>query len=98
MPPDNSDAEIAESDRSTRIRSGLGRARAATTARAYWREWLDFAGWCRLRGHLSMPAEPSTVTEYLSTLSLSLALSSLHRKLAAISCAHSLCELPSPTH
>src|SRR5690348_10774077 len=98
MPHDTSDNEITNSSVDTRIHTGLFLAQAASTARAYWREWRDFAEWCRRHGYSPLPATSSTVAEYLSTLSQSLALSSLHRKLAAISCAHALCGEVSPTH
>lgn len=97
MPHETAGAAPALTTVDLRIQDGLFRARAAATARAYWREWLEFAQWCRARGLAPMPADEGIVVQFLGEISPTLALSSLHRKLAAISCAHALCELPSPT-
>ncbi len=63
---------------------------AETTRKAYARDWIDFAHWCRAM-HLSpMPAAPATVGTDLTALAERLAAATLTRRLAAISTRHRL--------
>ena len=40
-------------------------ARAENTRRAYASDWADFSAWCRDAGVPELPAEPTTVANYL---------------------------------
>lgn len=78
------------------------RAKAESTKRAYRADWQDFRSWCAERGLDALPASPQTVTLYIadraapSDESVPLKVSTLERRLAAISQAHRLSGLPSP--
>ena len=78
------------------------RAKSDNTKRAYRADWQCFRAWCGARGLGSLPAEVMTVTLYIadkaapSDGSASLKVSTLERRLSAISQAHRLSGLPSP--
>lgn len=67
------------------------------TSRAYRSDWEDFTGWCRIRALQFLPATPDTVATYIGELAARASLSTLRRRLVAISQAHSLAGHPSPT-
>jgi integrase len=77
-------------------------AKAENTKRAYRADWKDFRAWCTERGLDALPASPETVTLYIadraspSDGSDPLKVSTLERRLAAISQAHRMSGLPSP--
>jgi integrase len=73
------------------------RARAENTLRAYRADWVDFESWCRLRNLTACPALPQTVAIYLTALSKTRKVSTLTRRLSAISQAHRTTGYPSPT-
>lgn len=66
------------------------------TQRAYASDWSDFAGWCKDRGLLSMPADPRIIVAYLADKAATLKPSSLRRRLAAIAKAHAVRGQPNP--
>ena len=72
------------------------RARADNTLRAYRSDWRDFEAWCRDRDFSACPASPETVALYLTALSSTHKVSTLTRRLSAISQAHRTAGLPSP--
>jgi integrase len=78
------------------------RAKAENTKRAYRADWRDFRAWCAERGLDALPSSPETVTLYIadraspSDGSDPLKVSTLERRLAAISQAHRMSGLPSP--
>ena len=41
-------------------------ARAANTVRGYRADWTDFTTWCDTAGHTPLPADPATLTGYLT--------------------------------
>jgi site-specific recombinase XerD len=69
----------------------------ADTLRGYQADWKHFASWCRARQREAMPAAPSTVAFYLDELAAQASLSTVMRRLAAISHMHKTCGYPSPT-
>ncbi|GAA4960585.1 tyrosine-type recombinase/integrase [Kineococcus glutinatus] len=71
--------------------------RSAATWRAYASDLAHFATWCSRQGVTPLPAEPGTVLGYLHAHGEALSLSTLQRRLAAISVAHRLIDAPSPT-
>jgi site-specific recombinase XerD len=72
-------------------------ARAENTLRAYRSDWRDFTGWCRERNFVACPASPQTVALYLTALSRIHKVSTLTRRISAISQAHQTAGYPSPT-
>ena len=73
------------------------RARADNTLRAYRSDWRDFEAWCRCRNFSACPAAQETVVLYLTALSGTHKVSTLTRRLSAISQAHQTAGLASPT-
>ena len=72
------------------------RARADNTLRAYRADWRDFESWCQARKFAACPATPETVALYLTDLSRTHKVSTLTRRLSAISQAHRTAGLSSP--
>ena len=72
-------------------------ARAENTLRAYRSDWRDFENWCRERNLVSCPASPQTVALYLTALSRTHKVSTLTRRISAISQAHQTAGFASPT-
>ena len=77
-------------------------AKAENTKRAYRADWRCFRAWCAERGLDALPADPRTVTLYIADKagpsggSAPLKVSTLERRLSAISQAHRMSGLPSP--
>jgi site-specific recombinase XerD len=63
---------------------------AASTRRAYDRDWAAFAHWCAEHDAVPLPALPQVVGLYLTHLAERLAVATLGRRLAAISTMHRL--------
>ncbi len=73
-------------------------ARSPNTLRAYRFDLQDFVRYCRRRGDSALPATAATVAAYLAHLAdLGRKVSTLERRLAAISQAHQHAGHPSPT-
>lgn len=70
---------------------------ASNTLRAYASDWRDFTSWCHANGRVSLPALPETVSLYLSALSEQAKVSTLTRRISAISQAHQAASFDSPT-
>jgi integrase len=77
-------------------REYMAGAKAAATKRAYSADWRDFRSWCSLRAVPSLPAAPQTVVLYLTELSATRKVSTLVRRLSAISQAHQVAGFESP--
>ena len=75
----------------------VSRSKAANTLRAYRSDWRDFNDWCRHAGREPLPAGPETVALYVASLAEGLKVSTIRRRLAAISKAHQYEGLPTPT-
>ena len=77
-------------DRLTEAMAGYARAaRAGNTWRAYDADLWHFATWCHQEGLTPLPAAPTTVAAYLAAHAPpTLAVSTLRRRLAAISVVH----------
>ena len=72
--------------------------KAASTRRAYRSDARAFTRFCRARGLCELPATPDTVCLFLSwSADAGLSPSSIGRRIAAISYAHELAGLESPT-
>jgi hypothetical protein len=73
-------------------------ARAANTVRGYRADWTDFTTWCDTAGHAPLPADPATLTGYLTHLATrGLKVGTMSRRLSAITFAHTVHDLPDPT-
>lgn len=73
-------------------------ARAANTVRGYRADWTDFTTWCHTAGHTPLPADPATLTGYLTALAgRGLKVGTISRRLSAITFAHTVHDLPDPT-
>ncbi|PPK94724.1 site-specific recombinase XerD [Kineococcus xinjiangensis] len=77
--------------------AGHRTGRSETTWRAYGSDLAHFAAWCADTGATPLPAEPATVTSYLLGCCEELSLATLQRRLAALSVAHRVLGVPSPT-
>ncbi|MEA2671072.1 MAG: hypothetical protein QOG45_1292 [Chloroflexota bacterium] len=73
-------------------------ARATNTIRGYRSDLADLEKWCEGRHLAALPAEATTVALYLTALAEAGAkASTLQRRISAISQAHQLAGLPTPT-
>jgi site-specific recombinase XerD len=68
-------------------------AKSPQTKRAYQSDWNDFALWCQRHNLHPMPATPQCIALYLTEKSESLKISSLRRRLTAISQVHKMQEV-----
>lgn len=68
-------------------------AKSPQTKRAYQSDWNDFALWCQKHNLHPLPATPQCIALYLTEKSSSLKISSLRRRLTAISQVHKMQEL-----
>ena len=64
--------------------------REAETLNRLASDWADFSAWCNSAERLALPAEPVTIGAYLSDRSGILKVSTLNRRLAAITAMHRL--------
>ena len=72
-------------------------ARAQHTKRSYSSDWADFSAWCVARGFDPLPAQPMTVILYVTDLAERCKVSTITRRLSAISQAHKIAGHESPT-
>jgi site-specific recombinase XerD len=66
----------------------IARDKASSTVRAYQSDWRHFAAWCSCSGFRALPATPFTIALYIRELAEFLRLSTIARRLAAISDGH----------
>ncbi|HSH80015.1 MAG TPA: site-specific integrase [Herpetosiphonaceae bacterium] len=91
-------AELAQlGDIEDQARAYVQAAKAANTRRAYAADWRDFTTWCEMAGLPALPAAPETVTLYVTARAETSKVSTLQRRLIAISQAHQASRLESPT-
>lgn len=72
-------------------------AKSGNTRRAYKADWADFTTWCNSAERSSLPAEPATIALYITGLSERAKAATIKRRLVAISQAHQLAGISSPT-
>lgn len=80
-----------------RAREYARQSKARNTWRAYTCDLEQFGAWCERTGRVALPATAMTVRDYLVAHAQSLAVSTLRRRLAAISQAHALAGVDNPT-
>ena len=68
-------------------------SKSPQTKRAYQSDWSDFATWCQSHNFHPLPASPKCIALYLTERSETLKISSLRRRLTAISQVHKMREL-----
>lgn len=73
------------------------RSKASNTWRAYAADWRDFEHWCNTHDLAALPAAPETVALYLTDLAERCKVSTLQRRLSAISQAHQTIQVETPT-
>jgi integrase len=72
-------------------------AKASNTIRAYRADWSHFTDWCKAHGQASLPATAETVALYVSDLAATHKAASITRRLSAVSQAHQMISVESPT-
>jgi site-specific recombinase XerD len=93
--PDEPSRALIPADELARLY--VSRARAANTLRGYRADWQDFTGWCATRDLAALPCEPQTLAYYLAEhAAAGRKVSTLQRRLSAISQAHKAAGHPSP--
>ena len=68
-------------------------SKSPQTKRAYQSDWADFSSWCQSHNLHPLPAAPQTIALYLTERSSTLRISTLRRRLTAISQVHKMKEL-----
>ncbi|OPY60119.1 MAG: Tyrosine recombinase XerD [Pelotomaculum sp. PtaU1.Bin065] len=75
----------------------IAQAKAKNTIKSYRADWQDFTTWCNNNNLIELPADPETVAVYLAHLAETSKVSTLQRRISAISQAHQAAGHPSPT-
>lgn len=75
----------------------IAAAWSSNTHRAYANDWKQFVEFCDQATLIPLPAESDTIREYIDHLAKQYKLSTIHRKLSAISTAHESEGIDSPT-
>jgi site-specific recombinase XerD len=70
--------------------------KSAHTRRAYRADWRHFTEWCETRSRQPLPAAPETLVDYLTDLAGTYKVSSINRRLCAISQTHQAAEQVNP--
>ena len=73
-------------------------AKSENTRRAYRSDWAHFVSWCQDKALAPLPADPAGLILYLTELAGQAKVSTLTRRLSAISQAHQLAGHATPTH
>ena len=89
--------ELALGDALSKAQELLRHSLASNTRRAYAADWRHFASWCQATQRMPLPALPETVSLYLTTLSETAKVSTLTRRISALSQAHQAAGFDSPT-
>lgn len=72
-------------------------SKADNTKRAYRADWADFLAWCQATGRQALPATAETLCLYLTDRAATCKVSTLQRRLSAISQAHQVAGHGTPT-
>lgn len=84
-------------DAAEQARKYVVEAKAQNTRRAYATDWRMFVEWCVANDLQALPASPETVVLYVTILAQSYKVSTIDRRLTAISQAHQAARLDPPT-
>jgi site-specific recombinase XerD len=85
-------AEIAD-----RASEFIQQSKSKNTVRAYRADWEHFAAWCQSHDQMHLPARPETVALYVTDLSTTHKPATITRRISAISQAHQIAGLDTPT-
>lgn len=85
-------AEIAD-----RASEFIHQSKSKNTIRAYRADWAHFDSWCKLHGQSSLPAMVGTVALYVADLAATHKSATITRRISAISQAHQIAGMESPT-
>src|SRR5471030_53777 len=85
-------AEIAD-----RASEFVHNSKSKNTIRAYRADWCHFESWCKAHGQTSLPATAEIVALYVADLAASLKPATITRRISAISQAHQIAEMETPT-
>jgi site-specific recombinase XerD len=85
-------AEIAD-----RAKEFVQQSKSKNTIRAYRADWAHFESWCRSHGQSSLPASPECVALYVTDLADTHKTATITRRISAISQAHQITGLETPT-
>lgn len=85
-------AEIAD-----RASEFVQQSKAKNTIRAYHADWCHFESWCKAHGQSALPATPETVALYVTDLADTHKTATISRRISAISQAHQIAGLETPT-
>jgi integrase len=95
---------VAENEQQTALavmadtaRRFIGQSKADSTKRAYSSDWADYRTWCESHGIIALPSAPGAVVLYLGERAATCKVSTLTRRVAAISQAHQFAGHQSPT-
>src|ERR1019366_8319179 len=72
-------------------------SKSKNTIRAYRADWDHFTAWCKSHGQSSLPATADTVAMYVADLAASHKPATITRRISAISQAHQIAGIESPT-
>jgi site-specific recombinase XerD len=75
----------------------IQQSKSKNTIRAYRADWSHFESWCKCHGKSSLPASPDTVALYVTGLSATHKPATITRRLSAVSQAHQIVGIESPT-
>ena len=75
----------------------IQQSKSKNTIRAYRADWCHFEIWCRSHAQASLPATPETVALYVTDLSSTHKTATITRRISAISQAHQIAGLETPT-
>ena len=64
--PELSTAPVLSAESKARIVAALEQRHSPSTARNYRQDWEKFTAWCSAHGHISIPAHPAVVADYLT--------------------------------
>lgn len=78
-----------------KVRRYAQSAKSPATLKAYRREWGQFERWCFDRGLVALPATPETVALYIADCASTSVVSTITRRLTAITKAHFAAGYPS---
>lgn len=92
--PQGTAAIVAPEAIDARVKDYIQHAKAANTVKAYRQDWADFVKWCDAYGVVALPATSETVARYLTARAETVKVSTLQRRLSAISQAHTAAGLP----
>ena len=91
-------ADIVPLPLTEQVREFIRASKAENTLRGYQTDWRHFCAWCEEHSQCPLPAIPEAVAGYIAECAGHLKAGSIQRRLNAITEAHKVAGLDSPTH